>query len=81
MVHRVALTYDPNVKINDHLALRMPISYTVDRPYYLPQNLEAGSNVFLAPTVNWQPTTKATAMVAFTLQQSRTRPLTRASLT
>ena len=64
------LTYEPNLKITDDMALRLAMSYTNDRPYYLPTSINDGQNVFLSPVLNWRLTSATTATFAVTYQQS-----------
>ena len=62
------LTYDPNFVLSDAFALRIPMAYTYDEPFYLPDDIDGGQNAFLAPTAIWKLSQDTVVTIAATYQ-------------
>jgi iron complex outermembrane recepter protein len=64
------ITYDPNFALTDELAIRLPLSYTNQKPFYLPDNLDSGNNFFISPALKWRLTSGTTASLSLSYQKS-----------
>lgn len=64
------IEYDPNLVISEDFALRIPLSYTRERPYYLSHKYDVNQKFFASPTLKWLLTDDTTVTFITSYQWS-----------